>query len=126
MTVKVGAVIRTDTELFGLPEGAVIRTTTGRIGEVCEPRDEDAPAWAFDDGERVIPRRIDWTGTDICTYEHYHDDIAEALPAIVIYPGQCSDLTKAPRGNLRCVLPLGHEVDPRSLHWVDPAGPVQP
>jgi len=127
MTAKVGSVIRTDVELFDLPEGAVIRTFGfGHVGEVTEARDEDAKAWQFDaDGDRIIPRRVDWAGSDIPTYAHEVAEIERFLPAEVIYPGQCADLTNAPRGQLRCVLPLGHDEDPRSLHWVDPAGPVQ-
>lgn len=41
---------------------------------------------------------------------------------------RCDNLTRAPRGYLRCQLPLGHEHDPSlssldRLHHIDPAGP---
>lgn len=79
--------IRTDVELFDLPQGAVIRTiAVGRIGEVEGEHVSDLHAWDFDeDGTRTLARRVCWTGSDIDTYEHYHDEIAGFLPAEVIY-----------------------------------------
>lgn len=34
-------------------------------------------------------------------------------------PSRCANLTRYPRGWLRCVLPAGHDVDPLSLHQID-------
>jgi hypothetical protein len=34
---------------------------------------------------------------------------------------RCKDLTKSPRGYLRCNLKMGHDADPLSFHRVDPA-----
>lgn len=81
--------IRTDVELFDLPEGAVIRTIgpAGNVGEVSEPRFNDLKPWEIDpNGEdRLIPRRVDWAGSDIPTYEYEHGEIARFLPAEVIW-----------------------------------------
>lgn len=87
--MHVGSIIRTDVELFDLPQGAVIRAVNGRIGEIEGEHVADLHAWDFDeDGARTLARRICWTGSDIDTYEHYHDKIATFLPAEVIWvPG---------------------------------------
>lgn len=87
MTAMVGTIIRTDVELFDLPQDTVIRIATGGIGEVREPRDEDAPAWAFEDnGERMLPRYIAWAGSDVHTSPHDAPAIMSwMLPAEVIY-----------------------------------------
>ena len=34
-------------------------------------------------------------------------------------PTRCTDLTRSPRGSLRCVLDQGHDVDPLSMHTID-------
>jgi hypothetical protein len=53
----------------------------------------------------------------VTTIEVTQADIDAGVPQV-----RCLDLTRAPRGYLRCVKPLGHPE--RDLHQIDPAGPV--
>lgn len=80
--VPMTTIVHTAADVFNLPEGAVIRTATGSIGEVCGVL--DAPAWVWVDNERIIPRYVAWSGTDITSYLD-DPDWSQMLPAEVIW-----------------------------------------
>ena len=80
--VAMTTIVHTAADVFNLPEGAVIRTATGSIGEVSGVL--DAPAWVWVDNERIIPRYVAWSGSDIRSYLD-DSDWSQMLPAEVIW-----------------------------------------
>lgn len=48
------------------------------------------------------------------------NDMADLIEGKTIQSdSQCQDVTQSPRGEIRCILPAGHDEDPLSLHTID-------